>query len=271
MLYKPTRENFPLMEALAVAVAVDRTQGFVKSAQTFYDQDSKTVVRDNRTLVLNTLRVGAGGKALTSDGKTQLPVFVPTDEDRETAEEIFRHFDQILVMETMTDSLVKVFKDGRTNEYNKNLAVIFGSRIVDANRDLAMITSLPNSRRVSRKREEMVDFYTSHRNTGYIGQDRQRTKVSGKVVDVKSIAVNNPGYGPSWRTGRSAPVASRLNLVTFVTGDNKIGTFFLNDKDSDLAKGLVGQDINFLGTVKKQEVNKYTSAQETMFNRVKFE
>lgn len=251
--YRATRETYPVMEALAVAVAVDRVQGFIKSQQGYYDAETETRVDDNRVVVLRTLRAGAG-KDIEKDGQGQpLYTIQPLDEDRVKAQEIFEYFDQVLLMDKMADALVKKTSDGRVNDFNLLMAQMFDKGEVDVNKELAMLVSLPNSRRIADKREEMDNFYDTHKMNGYIGELKQRLKIAGKVMDVKFI----PRHA--------------IHLATVVTAEGKLAKFFMNDKLSDLAKSIRGKDITFVGTVKKQEVNTFTGCQETVFNRIKLE
>jgi len=251
--YRPTTEKYPLLEALAVAVAVDRAQGFIKSQNGFFDNESGKSVNDNRTAALQTLRVLNGKLESVDKEGNELEVFRPTEDDRKDAGEIYDFFDQKLLMAKMADELVKFGKDGSVNRFDEDMARIFGLGTVDINRDLAMIVSLPNSRRIAENRDAMDKFYASHRHNGYIGEIRQRLKITGKVMDVKFIPRHS------------------IHLATLVTDEGRIAKFFMNDKLSDIAKKINGEEITFIGTVKKQEVNEHTKCQETMFNRVKFE
>lgn len=251
--YRQTRETYPLKDALAVAVAVDRIQGFVKSGQGFFDQETETRVDDNRSTALRVLRAMNDRGKGSSDEVTELEKFKPTSDDYAAGQEIFSHFDEILVMDKLSDDLVKQGRDGRVNDFNLQLSQMFSKDEVDVNKELAMLVSLPNSRRISAKREEMDNFYRENRSQGYIGEMKQRLKISGRVIDVKFI----PRHA--------------IYLATVYTTDNKLAKFFMNDKLSDVAKRIVNTDLTFVGTVKKQEVNDFTGCQETMFNRVKID
>lgn len=251
--YRPTRETFPVLDALAVAVAVDRSQGFIKSQQGYYDPDTDTRVDDNRVVVLRTLRAQAGKDVEKDSQGRQLYTILPTAEDHASAQEIFEYFDQVLLMDKMADALVKQSTDGRVNDFNLLMSQMFDKGEVDVNKELAMLVSLPNSRRIAVKREEMETFYDTHKMNGYIGDVKQRLKITGKVMDVKFI----PRHA--------------IHLATVVTAEGKLAKFFMNDKMSDLAKSIRGKDITLVGTVKKQEMNTFTGCQETVFNRIKLE
>jgi hypothetical protein len=249
MKYTRTKETYPVMDALAVAVAVDRVQGFVKSGQGYYDQEAENRIDDNRNAALVTLRVM--NNKMPADQHPDAAKFKPTSDDYAKATEIFNHFDEILVMDKLADALIKQGKDGRINDYNLQMSQMFDKSEIDANKELAMIVSLPNSRRISAKRIEMSNFYRDNSMKGYIGDTKERLKISGRVKDIKYI----PKYG--------------IHLATVYTTEGKLAKFFMNDKMSETAKRIVDTDITFVGTVKKHEVNDFTGCQETMFNRVK--
>jgi len=250
--YRPTTEKYPILEALAVAIAVDRVQGFVKSGQGYYDPDREVHIEDNRIMALRTLRNLAGRPDTNHEGVPYDTVEV-TDADREKAEEIFNYFDQVCLMDKMGDNLVKRGKDGQVNDYNLILSEMFDRGEADINKELAMVSSLPNSRRMADKRDQMDRFYADHRDCGYIGEPRQRIKITGEVKDVKYLPKHN------------------IHLAVMLTDGGKIAKFFMNDKLSTVAKTITGKTISLVGTVKKQEINEHTGCQETMFNRVKIE
>jgi hypothetical protein len=244
-MYTPTRETYPLMDALAMAVAVDRMQGFIKANQGFTDPDTQIRVHDNRTVALNNLR-------RDRVGAEKQDVVQVTETDQATAKEIFDYFDQVLLLDKLSDNLVKSGKDGSVNDYNQNLAAIFDRGVVDTNKELSMIVSLPNSRRVAATRETMDEFYRARRFNGYVGEVGTRIKIKGRVMDVKFL----PKFG--------------IHLVAMVTSSDQIVKFFLNDKLAGLAKTILNTDVTVTGTVKKQDVNNQTECQETVINRVKF-
>jgi len=249
--YRPTKEKYPLMEALAVAVAIDREQGFIKSNQGYYDQDTDQRVDDNRTVALRTLRVRHGAKPQTNGDGVELYRVETTSEDEQKAQEIFSYFDQVLLMDKMADNLVKQGRDGLINDYNLQLSRMFDKGEIDVNKELAMIVSLPNSRRMADKRDQMDEFHASHKANGYVGDLRQRIKVVARVMDVKFLPRHH------------------IHLATVVTEDEKLIKFFMNEKLGDMARTINGKTIEITGTVKKQEVNDFTGCQETVINRVK--
>lgn len=239
--YRATREQYPLMEVLALAVTVDRMQGFVKSGNSHYDLETDTRTNDNRTVVLNALR-----------GGEERAMFVVTDEDRIHAETIFNYFDQVLLMDKISDNLVKKMGD-KVNDYNLHLSKIFESGNVDVNKELAMLVSLPNSYRVAQVRDDLEQFYRKNSRNGYVGEVKQRIKISGLVKDVKYIRSHS------------------IYLATVFTTDSKIVKFFLNEGLADIANSINGTHVEMVGTVKKQEINPITDCQETLMNRVKIQ
>jgi hypothetical protein len=250
--YRPTRETYPVMDAMAVAVAINNAQGFVKAGKGSYNTEKSLRTEDNRTVALRTLRVMSGVKnEINADGNPDTVIF-PTETDRQQAQEIYDHFSEIIVMAKLSDMLVVTSKDGRKNDYNKNLNAIFTAKSTDVSKELAMIVSLPNARSVSDKRAKMAEFYSANRENGYIGEFKARVNLTGHVIDVKYV----PRH--------------LIHLVTILTTENKIVMFIMNNKQSDAARRMVGTDVTFIGTVTKQEVNMHTGSQYTMLNRIRF-
>lgn len=244
--YRATKEKYPVMEALAYAVAVDRDQGFVKSGHSFCDSETGKKTFDNRTRVLNNLRAESNKfDDLSND-------IVVTDQDREQAHEIFELFSQICLMKKISDQLVEQSHNGKVNDYNLVLNEILSRGETDVNKELAMLVSLPNSRRVYEKREMLEVFYRTHQTNGYVGSVGQRIKVSGQVIDIKPI----PKHG--------------LHLALFHTDCDRVVRFFMSEKLLDFVNAVIGQaGVSIVGTVTKQEVNKFSGCQETVMNRVK--
>jgi hypothetical protein len=252
MTYTRTVENFPLKDAMAVAVAVDRMQSFVKAGNESYDLETDTHTLSNRMIALDTLRQMASVSAepLKLVGGVPAQICLPTEDDYADAGPIFTYFDEQVVMSKLGAGLdFQAGINGAPNTFNFNLSAIFTSGAVDTNKELGMIASLPHSRRIAEKRVMMVDFNSANRANGYISEMKRRLDITGKVMDIKLIP------------------HQKLNLVTVFTSENKIAKFFMSEARGNL-NSLDGEEIKFLGTVKAQTVNGHTGCQETMFNRV---
>jgi hypothetical protein len=48
-------KTFPILDAMAASIVVDRKQGFIKSGYGYYDYDNNVNVLDNKTVVNNVL------------------------------------------------------------------------------------------------------------------------------------------------------------------------------------------------------------------------
>jgi hypothetical protein len=170
MIRKSTRktekstENYPVMDVLAVAVAVDRAQGFVRCGK---KNDDEGVVQDNRQAALTTLRSMNGSGDYSAD-----KVFV-------------------LTMDSLTGNLIKLRAGGHVDDFNQTLNDILIVGTADIGKDLAMIVSLPNSYRISHKRSTMADFWHANKENGYISAVKQRMEVTGNVMDAKTIPRHN--------------------------------------------------------------------------------
>jgi hypothetical protein len=250
-----SQETYPLMEAIAVAVAVDAAQGFVKSGKSFYDNANDIRILDNRQRALASLRAMASNAAgLVDDSKNIAPVdyvVIPTPSDYAKAADILSHFNDILVVEQLYQGIDTRDMNDRTKSFNLELLAIFNNGMVDTGKDLAITCSLPNSRRVSDAREVMRKFYNAHRTQGFIGNVKERPKITGKVLDVKYIPTQ------------------KLYIITVFTTDSKFAKFFMAERKSIMPTIKADSDITFVATVKKQEVNSFTGCQETLFNRAK--
>ena len=120
--YKSTVEKYPLQEAIATAVAVDRVNGFVKSGGGYYDSENDRQISDNRMTCLATLRDNCNTVTLHP---LEIESVAITDADRKTADEIFSYFDQSLLLQKMGDSY--------DNDFNKVLATIFNTPNININ------------------------------------------------------------------------------------------------------------------------------------------
>ena len=250
--YTTTSEKFPLKDTMAVAVAIDRVQGFIKAGKESYDSATDTHTKSNRTVALNTLRQMEHGVATPTkfiDGVTE-QVCLPTEDDYAAAVPIFTYFDEQVVMSKLAGHSIINGAPPVSETFNINLTSIFTSGIVDTGRELGMIVSLPHCHRIAAKRVIMSDFNNANSNNGYISEIKRRLDITGKVMDIKLIP------------------HQKLKLVTVLTTKNKIAKFFMSESRYKSIRGLAGKEIAFVGTVKNQDVNTYTGCQETVFNRV---
>jgi hypothetical protein len=250
--YTRSTETFQLKDAMAVAVAVDRVQGFVKAGKESYDPATDTHTLNNRVIALDTLRQMASVTSSPVKFVSGVPaqICLPTDDDYIAAGPVFTYFDEQVVMSKLAGEVVVNGAPLVSAVFNFNLTSIFTSGIVDTGRELGMIVSLPHCHRIAAKRVIMSDFNNANSNNGYISEIKRRLDITGKVMDIKLIP------------------HQKLNLVTVLTSENKIAKFFMSEARYESIRGLDGKEIAFVGTVKNQDVNTYTGCQETVFNRV---
>jgi hypothetical protein len=253
---QPSNGVYELMDAIAVAVAIDRHQGFVKvgikvgNSQIDHDSGKKLFV--NRTVARRTLDAMYHIKTEPDADNTHVvPIIQPEPHDREKAREIFDHFNSVLLLDKLGDTLIKEGANGEQNVFNLHLYETFSSDKINSGNQLSMIVSLPNSYRMSFKRRKMDEFFATHRDNGFIGELKARVKVTAEIVDIKPI----PRYN--------------VNLVTLVTEENKVAKFFVNKKLSAELEGREGETLDFTGYVKRQDINEHTLCQETVFNRIR--
>ena len=224
-------KTFPIIDAMAVSIVVDRKQGFIKSGYGYYDYDNCVNVLDNKTLVNNVLN-----SYPEADAKIDV-----SESDRTEAEELIAYFSDVIVEKKML---------GTISGFEDTVGKIINSNTVDAY-GISILASLPNSLRVQQKRDSMEDFYANHRGMSeYVGKTGDRVGMTVDVVDVKYISKYN------------------IHLVTSTDSNDNIISFFWN-KDPDIANLIEGKQVNIVGTIRKQEISKFSGCKETVVNRVK--
>ncbi len=236
---QPTyNESYDLKETLAVACAVFRHQGFIKSNEGYWDPILKIQVSGNRNAVLMTLRRAEGhdiGKDVT---------FAVEEQDRNHAEVVFQYFDQRLLMGKIGDNLTP---------YDQDLSRPFETRIVLVRRDLGRIASLPNSYVTAKHREKLQVIYDENKQVGgFVGSPKERLKIEADVVDVKFLPKQDS------------------HIITAMTDEQRLVKFFIGSQPSDIASSVENKRITFIGTVRDHEVSSFSGCHETIFNRVKF-
>jgi hypothetical protein len=245
-----SKEIFPLKDAMAVAVAVDRVHGFIKAGNQALDYDTNRLTVSNKTIVIDTLRQMASPNEVKLVNGVPVQICLPTENDYTNAGSIFTYFDKNVSKSKLADNLEYYPGiNGSPNSFYFNLDIIFTNNAVHASSDVGLIAGLPHSRRIGRKRAMMAEFNTANTANGYIGGMQRRTDVTGKVMDIKAVQ------------------KTRHVLVTVFTSENKIAKFFFPDSKATTLPP-VGKEIDFCGTVKKQDVNDHTGCQETTFGRV---
>ena len=221
-------KNFSTIETLAIAIAVDRQQGFIKSGHGYYNHDAEQYVSDNKTVVMSVL--------LEQEHNVDV-----IDADQTQARELLNYFSDVIVEKKIL---------GEANGFEDTVGKILSNDTVDSY-GVAILASLPNSLRVQKKRDLLDDFYTEHRpKSEYIGKIKDRIGLNIEIVDVKYISKYN------------------IHLVTSVTKDENIVRFFWN-KDPDIADIIEGKTVSIVGTIREQEVSKFSHCKETVLNRVK--
>ena len=218
------------MEVLTLAIAVDETQGFIKSGYGYYDHENEKEILDNKTTISRVL-----------NNYPDAPQIKITDEHRQRAQELKDYFDGVIVMKKLT---------GDVNGFEDSVGKIINGNEVD-NYGVSVLASLPNSLRIQKQRDDMDEFYDNLRNVSeYVGSTGKRSRFKLFIKDVKYIAKYN------------------IHLVTCVEGEQNLVKFFWN-KDPDVSDLIVGKTMTVTGFVKEQSISKFSKCKETVINRVK--
>lgn len=233
-----SKEQYSLIEALAISVAVHRDQGWVKRNDGFFDHDRGIRVYESREAVLDNIRVAHGGTVHES-----IKILEITENDYTEATTIRDFFsDQTLMMKI----------EGTLTEFNETLGNIIDLEYVNVKQQLSIIASLPNSYVIAAQREVVANFFADNvRRGSFVGELNNRMSITADVVDIRWIP----------RSGTF--------LTTMVTNKDQIVKFFIKQNPITVATTLKGKTLTFVGTVKNQEVSNWTGCHETRFNRVK--
>jgi len=224
------KKRFEIMEVLTLAIAVDETQGFIKSGYGYYDHENEKEILDNKTTISRVL-----------NNYPDAPQIKITDEHRQRAQELKDYFDGVIVMKKLT---------GDVNGFEDSVGKIINGNEVD-NYGVSVLASLPNSLRIQKQRDDMDEFYDNLRNVSeYVGSTGKRSRFKLFIKDVKYIAKYN------------------IHLVTCVEGEQNLVKFFWN-KDPDVSDLIVGKTMTVTGFVKEQSISKFSKCKETVINRVK--
>ena len=227
---KKSETVYNVDQALELSVYVDDQQGFIKSGFGFYDSDRGEETKDNKTAIFQYM-----------NGTVDMPEI--TDQQKERAVEIREYFKGTLVAKKLMGTL-NSFEDGVIKSIGNNETNSFG---------VSVIASLPNSLRISKKRDDLDNWFDDLRDKSeFIGKRGERLRFGVYVRDVKFIAK----YG--------------IHLVTCVDKDDNIVKFFFS-KEPDIAGLLEGRNVILTGKVKQHDVSKFSQCKETVINYVRVE
>ena len=227
---KKSETVYNVDQALQLSVYVDDQQGFIKSGFGFYDSDRGEETKDNKTAIFQYM-----------NGTVDMPEI--TDQQKERAVEIREYFKGTLVAKKLMGTL-NSFEDGVIKSIGNNETNSFG---------VSVIASLPNSLRISKKRDDLDNWFDDLRDKSeFIGKRGERLRFGVYVRDVKFIAK----YG--------------IHLVTCVDKEENIVKFFFS-KEPDIAGLLEGRNVILTGKVKQHDVSKFSQCKETVINYVRVE
>jgi hypothetical protein len=224
------KNTYDTDRVLALAVAVDSRQGFIKSGFGFYDHATRLQTLDNKTAIIRVL-----------EGVD--PEISATDSDLALVEEIKTSFKEELIAKKLMNKIVG---------FEESVLSVISADKVDAF-GISILASLPNSFRVQQKRQDLENWFDSHRATSeFVGKIGDRLRFDVEVKDVKFIAK----FG--------------IHLVTCVNNDGNIVKFFFN-REPDIGGLIEGKRMILTGKVKTHDVSKFSQCKETVLNYVKLE
>lgn len=163
-----------------------------------------------------------------------------TDKELEEANELANNINGKMMLKKLTGNLSNFESNvvRSLNETPNNFAV-------------SIIASLPHSISIDKKREKVNDRMSQLKHSSmFFGEKNKRYDINVEILDVKFIQTSN------------------VYMITGVYAGKDLIKFWWRDQP-DVSDIITGKIIGIRGTVNKHENSRYTSAKETMLNRVK--
>jgi len=232
LVYK-TNPEFPTLEVIATAIAVDNKQGFIRSGQGYTkinDDGSEEVIKDNKSVLLRSLL-----------NKEEEEVIKPTTEDREAAVHLIDDVTGRLTMKKLGSNLNE-FENALMENITSEKVGVYG---------VALIASIPNTQKHQTKRDTVKDKLDNLiSSSGTVGKISTRGMFTLDIIDITFV---------------------KKMSIFMVTGleDKKNVVKFWFSKDPDISGILEGKTVILTGFVKSQGKSRYSNCQETIINRVK--
>lgn len=207
----------------------------VETAPADYDgvYDNEPYVFSNRNLIKENL--GIGSLTRWNKDKHNIPALNVTDEHRETAKTIARHFSG-LTFKVMAD---------KANDFDKAVYEVINKDEITV-RDVGIIASLPGVYAHQKKtKADLARKKELAKNSTYIGAVGDRVETELEIVSHKYLERFDCYVVNAYANDR--------DMVAFFTG-----------KSED----VFGKRCKIRGTVKRAEVSKYNGGPETFLTRV---
>jgi hypothetical protein len=229
-LKKSQYPNSTIVDVMCAAIEVHNYQGFIRSGQGYTDHNHET----GESTVIRDNKTVIAEEYLSTGAKF-------TQEQLTAANVLIDSINGKLMIKKMTNSL---------NNFEQNVAKCLNEADV-SKFGISIIASLPHSVNIDKKREEVEDKMSTLKHSSiYFGDKGKRYNVTVDVLDVKFIQ------------------SSSVYMITTVYAKKDIIKFWWRDQP-DLVDIIADKVIKIRGTVKNQEVSKYSDSKETMLNRVK--
>lgn len=214
---------------VAYSLMVYKKQGFIRSGQGHIQYDES----------------GNRGRELKDNKTVVLDMIskkatVPDDIVEETTS-LVDSFNGKLMIKKMTHGL---------NNFETSLVSALESPF-PTKFNVSILASLPHMSIIDKRRQSVSDEMERLRyKSEFFGEKGTRYDITVEVIDVKYIQ------------------SSGIYMITSIYNDKDIIKFWWRDQP-DLTDIIDGKICQIRGTVKSHEVGKFTSANETMLNRVK--
>lgn len=228
--------NYTPAEILAISFEVFDKQGFIKSGYG-YKQPTNTVDEDGNQIYED---IKDNKTVIIQTVKNFNGKYIPNQKYVDQAVAEIDRINGKLMLKKMCGGLSN-FEGGLVKAIEEDVN----------NFHVSILASVPNSLKIDTKREALNDRLAQLKHTSqYVGKKGVRYDIDVDVIDVKFIQ------------------SSDVYMITCVSDNRDIVKFWWREQP-DLTDIIEGKTITIRGTVKSQELSKYSNAKETLFNRVK--
>lgn len=221
-------------QVLQLAIMVDRKQGFIKSGYGYVNHsaepdDPERMIFDNKTAIMN---------------------YLNSENIPEIHDDIIDEANNI--KDTFRNNLITKKLMGNLSGFDTAVMETI-SEEKTSNYGVAILASIPNSFRITTKRDILDQWFDDMRSKSeFVGIVGERYQMQIEIKDVKYIS----------KIG--------IHLVTGVNQEDNIIKFFFN-KEPDVSGIIEGKSFVMTGKVKSHDVSKFSQCNETVFHYVKIQ
>jgi len=237
------RHNIPLMQALALSVAIHEKYGFQSKATADYTTMTSKKISN----------IDGRGNPITNSARLYRQLF-PSQKvdpmDREKMHVTEHHYEKAEnILDLLRGFGFIAIERPLTNFEQSVLDIV--NKIDITHKELGRVASFPNvyERKVS---QEIWEEHESHlaKNSEYVGELFNKSQLDVKIENIRYLS------------------RTKSYLICASESDKNIVKFFIPENEIDNIKE--GDFIKLTGWIKKHEVSHYHGGKETVFKKISF-